>query len=152
MNKTELTPLDKKLLKAGMLSNIWDKIATSALHCDYTKAYSMALGQNCDDMYLTRLLLMTGPTCLSDMPIELSRQVLKRLNKVNRSNMVLQTQIDWLDDAKRSGLFKGMSRPEQNEYLDTMYQASKAEGNVSEKIRERASETYTSLKKQCVQL
>ena len=85
-----LTPIDKKVLKAGMLSDNWDRIAKLAIQGDASKAYSLAMSAGSDDLYLLRLFLLTGPTVLSELPHELASKALRRLNKINRSNWLLQ--------------------------------------------------------------
>jgi len=94
-------------------------------------------------------MLITGPAVVSELPFEVARKVLKRLNRFNRANWVNSVQLDWLEDARRAGLVKKMSRLDQNENLDSVYQASKSEGLVNEKLRDRAADTYMTLKKNC---
>jgi len=60
--------------------------------------------------------------------------------------------MEWIDSARKTGLVKRMSRGEQNEYLDTLYQASKSEGLLGDNVRERAGEMYSQMKKQCIKM
>jgi len=55
-------------------------------------------------------MLLTGPTVVGELPFEVARKVLKRLNRFNRANFVNSLQLDWIEDAKRAGVVKHMSR------------------------------------------
>ena len=55
-------------------------------------------------MYLLRLLVQTGPITKFLQP-ETSKQVLSRLNKVVRKGVFELMEVEWIDDAKRSGHF-----------------------------------------------
>ena len=50
----------------------------------------------------------------------------------------------------RTTLIQDMSRSEQNEYVDTLYQVAKTEGElVPKKTRNRAAEVYKTFKREC---
>jgi len=52
------------------------------------------------------------------------RKVLARLNRIVRGGVFYRIQIDWLDDSRKSELFRNLSHQEQNEYMDSLYQIS----------------------------
>ena len=81
----------------------------------------MALNQ-ADDIYLLRLIIQTGPVISRGMTDHLSRRVLNRMNRIVRGGVFFKLQIDWIDESRKTGLFKALSHQEQNEYLDTLYQ------------------------------
>lgn len=81
--------------------------------------------QEGDDMYLLRLVVQTGPVT-KYLDQQSSQAVLSRLNKIVRGGIFDQMEIEWIDDAKRTGHYFQLSMQEQNEYLDTLYQLSRA--------------------------
>ena len=118
-----LTKIDQKLLQAEQLSSKWNQVCKYAHEGDFRLAYKLALTQT-DDIYLLRLLLQTGPVTRS-LDEATNRKILDRLNRMSRSNPLLRVEIEWLEDSRK--LFKHISRGEQNEYLDSLYQIGKAD-------------------------
>ena len=70
-----------------------------------------------------------------------------RLNKISRSSAFLKIELDWLEDASKSGMFKKMSRVDQNEYMDTLYQINQSDKLVGSNLKDRAGDLYSRLKK-----
>jgi hypothetical protein len=65
---------------------------------------------------------------------------------MSRSNPLLRVEIEWLEDSRK--LFKHISRGEQNEYLDSLYQIGKGDHQLAKnEIKERANELFESLKR-----
>ena len=81
------------------------------------------------------------------MSSELYKQVMMRLNKISRSSAFLKIELDWLEDASKSGMFKKMSRVDQNEYMDTLYQINQSDKLVGSNLKDRAGDLYSRLKK-----
>ena len=73
-----------------------------------------------DDMYLLRLVVQTGPVT-KYLEATTAKTVLSRLNKLVRKGVFELMEIEWIDDAKRTGHFAQLSMNDQNEYLDTLY-------------------------------
>jgi hypothetical protein len=86
-----------------------------------------------DDLNLVRLMLQSGPRAIHEVSDETSKLILKRVNKINRSDFLGNMTLDWIEDAQKSKLIQKMSRAEQNEYLDTLYQLQH-ENMASDKI------------------
>ena len=53
-------------------------------------------------------------------------------------------EIEWIEEAQRRGIFQGMGKHEQNEYMDTLYWFSQSKLNP--KVNERAGEVYAQIK------
>jgi hypothetical protein len=66
-----------------------------------------------------------------------------------RSGAFEVIEIEWIEDANRRGLFQNLTKYEQNEFLDTLFQFSKSKMNP--KISERANEVYQQIKMSGVQ-
>jgi len=50
-----------------------------------------------------------------------AKKVLQRLNRIVRGGVFYKLQIEWLDDCRKTELFRNLSNGEQNEYMDTLY-------------------------------
>lgn len=75
-----------------------------------------------------------------------AKQVISRLNKINRAGIFERVEVDWLDEAKREGIFGQLSRNEQNEYMDTLYQLSRST-HVTDSVKQHAEEVYQTVQK-----
>mmetsp|Transcript_15004 Transcript_15004/g.14582 ORF Transcript_15004/g.14582 Transcript_15004/m.14582 type:complete len:114 (+) Transcript_15004:884-1225(+) len=104
----------------------------------YEEAYRLVLKEG-DDMYLLRLVAQTGPV-IKQLDDETSITVMTRINKIVRSGAFQMMEIEWLEDANRRGLFHTLTKYEQNEYLDTLFQFSKCK--VNPKVSEKATNVY----------
>ena len=103
------------------MSALWLQISKTALETDYQSAYELALSQ-ADDIYLLRLIIQTGPVISKGLTDMVAKKVLNRLNRINRGGVFYDLQLQWLDDSRKTDLFRNLSQVDQNEYLDTLYQ------------------------------
>ena len=103
---------------------MWNKAGEYLKQRDLESAYRLILDKG-DDMYLLRLVVQTKPVT-SSLDKNTTRRVLAKLNKFVRGGIFDQMEVEWIDDARRSGLFRALSMNEQNEYLDTLYQISQS--------------------------
>lgn len=94
-------------------------------------------------MYFLRLVAQTGPV-IKYLEDATSIQIITRINKIVRSGVFDIMEIEWLEDANRRGLFLNLTKHEQNEYLDTLFQFSRSK--INPKISERATDVYNQLK------
>lgn len=92
------------MIKNEKLSAIWLQISKIALEQDYQTAYELALTKS-DDIYLLRLIALTGPVIGRGLSESTSRKVLQRINRIVRGGIIYKMQLDWLDDARRTDLF-----------------------------------------------
>jgi hypothetical protein len=74
-------------------------------------------------MYLLRLVAQTGPV-VKHLEDQTALTVINRINKIMRSGAFETMEIEWISDVHRRGIFSTLSKHEQNEYLDTLYQFS----------------------------
>ena len=119
---------------------------------DVDRAYETAINE-VDDIYTLRLMLQTGP-CMNRLNETTARKILEKTNKISRGGIVNKLFVEWVDDSYKIGsrqtLIQDMSRAEQNEYVDTLYQIAKTEGQlVPKKTRNRAAEVYQTFKREC---
>lgn len=124
-----LSFVERKMKKNEKLSELWLQISRLALEQDYQSAYDLALGRT-DDIYLLRLLALTGPVVSRGLSESTSRRVLQRINKIVRGGIIQKMQLDWLDDARKTNLLRNLGHSEQNEYLDTLFQYACPESDL----------------------
>ena len=135
-------------MKNEKLSSIWLEISKLAYELEYQKAYEMALTQ-ADDIYLLRLIIQTGPVLSRGLTDTTAKKVLHRINRIVRGGVFFKLQIEWLDDSRKTDLFRNLSHAEQNEYMDTLYQFANPKSDlVRQELRERASEVYNVIRNQ----
>lgn len=142
----QLSYIDRKLQKNEKLSALWLQISKLAFEQDYQRAYELALTQ-ADDIYLLRLIMQTGPVISRGLTDSVAKKVLQRLNRIVRGGAFYKLQIDWLDDSRKTEVFRNLSHAEQNEYMDTLYQFANPKSELVKKdLKERAAEVYTVIK------
>lgn len=110
---------------------------------DFESAYRLILTEG-DDIYLLRLIAQTGPV-VKFLDVETARAVISKQNKMVRTGVFAQLEVEWLDEAKREGHFASFSMNEQNEYMDTLYQLGQST-HLSESVSQRAGQVYQSVK------
>lgn len=142
---TNLKTVELKQPEIPRLTKVWLRCAEYVKKSDYESAYRLMLTQG-DDMYLLRLVLQTGPVT-KFLDAQQSRAVMSRLNKIVRGGIFEMMEVEWIDDAKRSGILFDMNMREQNEYMDTLYQLGKSTVHTRQ-VNERADEVYQLLKTQ----
>lgn len=101
------------------LSKVWQRCLEYTKQGDFESAYRLMLNEG-DDMYLLRLMVQTGPV-LRHLNQTSFQTVIQRLNKIVRTGIFEMIEIEWVDDAKRTGHFEQMALQDQNEFLDTLY-------------------------------
>ena len=77
-------------------------------------------------MYLLRLIAQTKSMRSPALEMKTHKRVLAKLNKFVRGGTFEQMEVDWIEDAQRSGLFSQLQVNDQNELLDTLYQVSQS--------------------------
>jgi len=108
----------------------------------YEEAYRLTM-KEADDLYLLRLVAQTGPV-VKQLEDRTAMAVMTRLNKIVRSGAIEGMEVEWIEEANRRGIFQGLSKHEQNEYMDTLYWFSQSKLNP--KVSERASDVYAQIK------
>ena len=104
--------------KQSKITQVWNKANEYLKGRDYESAYRLILDKG-DDMYLLRLIVQTKPV-ISSLQLKTAKRVLSKLNKFNRDGIFEQIEIDWIDDARKTGLFQQLERSEKNELMDTL--------------------------------
>ena len=108
----------------------------------FEEAYRLTM-KDADDLYLLRLIAQTGPV-VKQLEDRTAVTVMSRINKIVRSGAFEQMEVEWIEEANRRGIFQGLTKHEQNEYMDTLYWFSQSKLNP--KVSERASDVYAQIK------
>eukprot|EP00347_Sterkiella_histriomuscorum_P007209 403349842 len=124
------------------LIQVWNKVLELVKKRQFEEAYRLTM-KEADDIYLIRLVAQTGPV-VKQLEDKTAFQVINRINKIIRSGAFEAMEIEWIEDASRRGLFQQLSKHEQNEYLDTLYQFSQSK--LNQKISTRATQVYQQIK------
>ncbi len=74
-------------------------------------------------MYLIRLLYLTGPL-IEKLSLEISNELMFRINSIARSHQVQTLIYRWIKKAYECNLIQMMKQSEQNEFLETLYEFS----------------------------
>lgn len=115
-------------------------------------------------MLLLRLLLQvqaSSPAIRNGLQPQTVQNILHNLNQMNRDrdgagNLVVQSYLEWLEEAiegpGRGNTWLQMSRADQNEYLDTLWQVAiegtkDVGGVVDVDLAERSQVLYTRARK-----
>lgn len=80
---------------------MWHRVSELVKKREYEQAYRLCMEQG-DDMYVLRLIVQTGPVTKELEPYT-ARAVMSRLNKFVRKGVFESMEVEWIDDAKRSG-------------------------------------------------
>jgi hypothetical protein len=93
-----------------------------------------------DDIYLLRLLCMTGPVIQKLNP-EIAKNVILRINLISRSHKIQSLTLELINNAYTSDIFDKFKKDDQNELLETLYEFS----GINSEIGTRAAELYTKI-------
>ena len=98
-------------------------------------------------MYLLQLVVQTGPVLSQGLTDGTSKEVLRKLNKLNKASVFYKIQVDWLEEAFRTNTFRHLSYKEQKEYLQTLQLMATSKNELIKKdLRQRAYDVYINLK------
>ena len=123
---------------------LWDLILSYINANNYTQAYTAALQSN-DDLLLIRLLFLTGPQPLNQIPISLCKTLLLHLNAIYRCFMLHNLITDFIGEYIHISPLSNLTLQELNELLQTLYEISflsNATGNKAKTIYKEIKYKY----------
>lgn len=106
---------------------IWNQIHVLVGKKQVKQAYHFAL-EHGDDLHLLRLAAMTG-SVVRHLDGESAKLVLRKLNKISRSNVVQSWVVDWIADFSDKGRVQHLSKHQKNEILDSLYKFATPDGH-----------------------
>ena len=95
-----------------------------------------------DDIYLLRLICLTGPI-IDKLDIEVAKRVLIRVNMISKSHQIQQLLIGLIKNSIKNNIFQALEPNQQNYILDSLYEFS----GLNNSIAGEAAELYAELTK-----
>lgn len=125
----------------SQIAKLW-KQALYQIEIDHVnEGYQMVLNSG-DDIYLLRLVCITGPV-FNKLSPEIGKRVLLRINMICRSHQIQSLLISLIRHSLKYNIFNTLNRDEQNDLLDSLYEFS----GLNTKIGAEAAELYTMITK-----
>ena len=95
-----------------------------------------------DDIYLLRLICLTGPV-IDKLDPDIAKRVLVRVNMISKSHQIQQLLIGLIKNSIKNNVFQMLEPDQQNYILDSLYEFS----GLNNPIANEAAELYTELTK-----
>ena len=95
-----------------------------------------------DDIYLLRLICLTGPI-IDRLDKEVAKRVLMRVNMISKSHQIQQLLIGLIKNSIKNNIFQTLEPNQQNYILDSLYEFS----GLNNSLANEAAELYTELTK-----
>ena len=95
-----------------------------------------------DDIYLLRLICLTGPI-IDKLDVEIAKRVLIRVNMISKSHQIQQLLIGLIRNSLKNNVFQMLEPNHQNYILDSLYEFS----GLNNSISNEAAELYAELTK-----
>lgn len=114
----------------------WREILELIEEKEYNRAYIKVL-EGGDDLYLIRLLLVTGPI-LNFLKLDVCKKLIMRTNLIFRSHQIEFTLLELIKCSYEHYIFNLLSKNEQNELLESIFQIM----NLKSTISKPASKIY----------
>ena len=95
-----------------------------------------------DDIYLLRLVCITGPI-FDQLSPEIAKRILMRINMISRSHQIQSLLINLIKASLDNNVFNMLNQNEQNDLLDSLFEFS----GLNTKIGAEAAELYTLITK-----
>ena len=95
-----------------------------------------------DDIYLLRLICLTGPI-IDRLDKEVAKRVLMRVNMISKSHQIQQLLIGLIKNSIKNNIFQSLDPNQQNYVLDSLYEFS----GLNNSLATEAAELYAELTK-----
>jgi hypothetical protein len=112
----------------------WKHVLKDIENSNLNTAYTRIL-ETGDDVYLLRLLFITGPV-IQQLNPEIAKNVILRINLVSRSHRVQSLNYSLIENAYYSELFPKLNKDDKNELLETLYEYSGLNSDIGTKSAE----------------
>ena len=132
-NKTTNNESDYQIIKN------W-KDALSLIDNNYPNEAYIKILNTGDDIYLLRLVCITGPI-FNKLNPEISKRVLMRINMISRSHQIQGLLISLIRNSLKYKVFNLLNNQEKNDVLDSLYEFS----GINNNFGSDAAELYTQI-------
>jgi hypothetical protein len=130
------------------MTSLWKESVNDLRNNNYNSAYNRLLKSSIyylnyldDDLYLLRLVFLTGPV-LNFLTIENSKNLLSKVNLISRNHQIENLIFSLIQQSYDLSVFIYLREEHQNSLLDTLYEYSLL---VETDIGEQSKELYNSI-------
>ena len=135
LNKRESTSIDSEVTKT------WKETLQLIERGNINEGFLKLINSG-DDIYLLRLICLTGPI-IDKLDIEVAKRVLLRVNMISKSHQIQQLLIGLIKNSIKNNIFQSLDPNQQNYVLDSLYEFS----GLNNSIATEAAELYAELTK-----
>ena len=135
LNKRESTSIDSEVTKT------WKETLQLIEKGNINEGFLKLINSG-DDIYLLRLICLTGPI-IDKLDIEVAKRVLLRVNMISKSHQIQQLLIGLIKNSIKNNIFQSLDPNQQNYVLDSLYEFS----GLNNSIATEAAELYAELTK-----
>ena len=135
LNKKENTSIDSEVTKT------WKETLQLIEKGQINEGYLKLINSG-DDIYLLRLICLTGPI-IDKLDFEVAKRVLIRVNMISKSHQIQQLLIGLIKNSFKNNIFQALEPNQQNYILDSLYEFS----GLNNSIASEAAELYAELTK-----
>ena len=162
---TERSELNRDMICQEVLNDVRKELSKKQIpqkeepntDCEITKTWKNALYQiengnpnegystilnSGDDIYLLRLVCITGPI-FEQLSPEIAKRILMRINMISRSHQIQSLLINLIKSSLDNNVFSMLTQNEQNDLLDSLFEFS----GLNTKLGGEAAELYTLITK-----
>ena len=162
---TERSELNRDMIYQEVLNDVRKELSKKQIpqkeepntDCEITKTWKNALYQiengnpnegystilnSGDDIYLLRLVCITGPI-FEQLSPEIAKRILMRINMISRSHQIQSLLINLIKSSLDNNVFSMLTQNEQNDILDSLFEFS----GLNTKLGGEAAELYTLITK-----
>ena len=162
---TERSELNRDMIYQEVLNDVRKELSKKQIpqkeepntDCEITKTWKNALYQiengnpnegysiilnSGDDIYLLRLVCITGPI-FEQLSPEIAKRILMRINMISRSHQIQSLLINLIKSSLDNNVFSMLTQNEQNDLLDSLFEFS----GLNTKLGGEAAELYTLITK-----
>ena len=135
LNKRESTSIDSEVTKT------WKETLQLIEKGNINEGFLKLINSG-DDIYLLRLICLTGPI-IDKLDLEVAKRVLLRMNMISKSHQIQQLLIGLIKNSIKNNIFQSLDPNQQNYILDSLYEFS----GLNNSLATEAAELYAELTK-----
>ena len=135
LNKRESTSIDSEVTKT------WKETLQLIEKGNNNEGFLKLINSG-DDIYLLRLICLTGPI-IDKLDLEVAKRVLLRVNMISKSHQIQQLLIGLIKNSIKNNIFQSLDPNQQNYILDSLYEFS----GLNNSLATEAAELYAELTK-----
>ena len=133
--------LSNQNLEEPLILKQWKNILQIAEKQDLNSCFEECLKIQ-DDLYLLRLLCITGTNCLGKIKLDLAKRLLMRVNMITRSHQIQNLCVNLIKNCSELKIFNKFTKDDQNDILTTLFEISK----LTTKVGSNAEKIYNSIR------